>query len=97
MKRTKEERRNQAIERQEKRDKLSNAKQIAVLDKKFGKDVGATKERLRLLAEIEIEKKETPPKDEPCCSLDEPKFKVKKGQDPIKEKKKFKRQRRKNV
>jgi hypothetical protein len=37
-----------AIERQEARDALSNEQQIAVLDRRLGKGEGAVKERARL-------------------------------------------------
>jgi hypothetical protein len=87
------ERRQQAAERQEARNKRSNLEQLKILDQKFGEGLGATRERLRLRSEIKTEKTEVVKKEE---KIKEPKFKVKKGQDPIKEKKKRKRQKREN-
>jgi hypothetical protein len=55
----------EAQTRQEKRDKRSPADQISALDAKFGKNLGAKKERERLLALInkkEEESKEEKPK-----------------------------------
>jgi hypothetical protein len=40
--------REEANARQKERDKLTPQEQLAKLDRMFGKDVGATKERLRL-------------------------------------------------
>lgn len=62
--RRKEQRRNEAQERQERRNGRSEKQQLELLDKKFGKDKGATKERLRLLT------KKNEPKEKPAeeCS-----------------------------
>lgn len=45
------ERQQQALIRKHKRDKLSTIDQLAVLDKRFGVDQGASKERARLIEE----------------------------------------------
>jgi len=59
-------RQQQALERQEARKKRSHKDQLAYLDSKFGKDVGAKKEREKLLALInkkeEISDEEKPKK-----------------------------------
>jgi hypothetical protein len=47
--RRRETRRIEAEERQEERNKRSNAQQLARLDKKLGEGKGAVKERLKLL------------------------------------------------
>jgi len=48
MKRFRKIRQEEALERQAKRDKLTNEQQLEVLNKRLGKDVGAKKERARL-------------------------------------------------
>lgn len=51
----------EAKQRQEKRDKRNHKEQLSHLDSIFGKDVGAKKERERLLSLInkKVDKKET--------------------------------------
>jgi len=46
--RRKEQRQKEAEERQEKRNNRNNKEQLALLDKRLGKDKGAVKERLKL-------------------------------------------------
>ena len=59
-------RQEEAIERQEERKKRSHKDQLAFLDSKFGKDVGAKKEREKLFALInkkeEVSAEEKPKK-----------------------------------
>ena len=45
----KEQKREEALERQQDRDTRSPEAQLKVLDRKLGKDCGAEKERMRLL------------------------------------------------
>jgi hypothetical protein len=52
----------EAKKRQEKRDKISAKDQIAILDSRFGKNIGAKKEREKL---INIINKEQEPKEKP--------------------------------
>ena len=93
--RRRNERKEQAITRQENRTKLANAEQLAVLDKRLGVGVGAVKERMRLSGEKQEKVAvEVPTILEEVEETKEKEFKVKKHQDPIKEKKKFKRQQR---
>ena len=49
----KDQRREEAQERQEKHDALTPKQKLAKLDKKLGKNVGAVKERAKLQKEIE--------------------------------------------
>lgn len=53
MRRSKLEKNKEAEERADKRSKRSHKDQLAILDSKFGKGVGATKERERLNALLE--------------------------------------------
>jgi hypothetical protein len=53
MRRSKLEKIKEAENRQSERSKRSNKDQLAVLDSRLGKDVGASKERLRLKSLIE--------------------------------------------
>ena len=53
MKRSKLEKNKEAEERAKERARISNKDQLAVLDSRLGKDVGATKERARLKILIE--------------------------------------------
>jgi len=76
--------------RQEQRDKRTPQDQLKRLDEMLGVGVGAQKERTRLKAVIEHSNK--PKQAEEAVAEEEKKFKVKKGEDPIKEKKKFKRE-----
>lgn len=59
--------RQEANERQQKRNKRSPQDQIAVLDKKFGKDTGASKERAKLIAltEKSVERSEKIKEEKP--------------------------------
>jgi len=50
--RRKQKRQETAQRRQNKRDARSNARQLALLDEKLGKNKGATKERIRLAQEV---------------------------------------------
>jgi hypothetical protein len=53
----KEDRCKEAAERQAKRDARSPQEQLAVLDVKLGKGIGATRERAKLLAQIAEQRK----------------------------------------
>ncbi len=59
-----EQRRKEAAERQEARNKLSPSEQIALLDQRLGKGLGAKKERARLRKLMDAKPKETSPKEE---------------------------------
>jgi hypothetical protein len=83
---TKQQKREEALARQELRNKLTARQQLNLLDKKFGKDTGATKERLKLMELIKYDAGDKPKKDVP------EKVKVKKGEDPLKAKKKARRE-----
>lgn len=52
MKSLKDIRREEALERQKERDSRSAQQQLAFLDKRLGKGVGASKERKRLQSKI---------------------------------------------
>lgn len=52
---TKEERKKSAAERQQARQSLTPRQQLAILDERLGKGVGAAKERARLQALIDKE------------------------------------------
>jgi len=53
---TREQRREEAVERQALRGALSPTQQLEVLDKRLGEDTGAIKERIRLMKQaVEIE------------------------------------------
>jgi len=47
-----DDRRKEAKVRNEKWDELSNAQQLAALDKRLGKDVGATRQRRKLRGKV---------------------------------------------
>ena len=76
----------EATTRQELRNKFTARQQLSALDKKFGKDAGATKERLRLMEKMKYDEGDKPKKDVPK------KIKVKKGENPLKTKKKARRE-----
>jgi hypothetical protein len=59
MKRSKLEKNKEAEERAKERARISNKDQLAVLDSRLGKDVGATKERARLKILIENAQQES--------------------------------------
>jgi hypothetical protein len=56
--RRKEERTERLVQRQAARAARSDKEQLALLDQRFGKDKGATKERLKLEARILIDEQE---------------------------------------
>ena len=87
MSKTKQQKQEEAILRQESRAKLSARQQLDLLDKKLGKDTGATKERLKLMELIKWDNGDKSKKD----NSKEKKFKVKKGEDPLKVKKKVRK------
>lgn len=80
----------EATIRQELRNKLTARQQLESLDKTLGKDIGATKERLRLMELIKYDEGDKPKKDVPK------KVKVKKGEDPLKAKKQMRREAKRN-
>lgn len=88
MPKSKEQKRQEALERQEKRNNLTAQQQLNMLDKRFGKNTGATKERIKLMEQMKREENSTGSKRE----TKENQFKVKKGEDPLKAKKKFKKE-----
>ena len=78
----------EAATRQDLRDKFTARQQISALDKKIGKDTGATKERLRLMEKIKWDESDKPQKE----VVKKVKVKVKKGENPLKTKKKARRE-----
>lgn len=87
---SKQQKQEEATVRQELRNKLTARQQLNLLDKRFGKDVGATKERLRLMELLKWDEGDKPKKDVPK------KVKVKKGEDPLKAKKQMRREAKRN-
>lgn len=65
MRRSKLEKNKEAEERAEQRSKRSHKDQLAVLDSRLGKGVGATKERARLNALIENPSKSSESEEKP--------------------------------
>ena len=78
---TKEQKKQEAKERQEKYNQLTPRQKLEYLDKKYGKDQGATKERIKLLELIKYN-------DADKVVLPKKKVKSKKGQNTLREKKK---------
>jgi len=99
MAKSKEQKKKEALERAKERVKISAAQKLDQLDFKYGKGKGAQKERKRLQKLIDnagdlrdmIE--DAILKD---SKSGKKKFKVKKGQDPLKEKKKARRAAKRN-
>ena len=87
MGKTKDQKIQEASQRADKRNGLSARRQLEILDEKYGKDKGATKERLRLMELLKYDEGDKPKKDVP-----KKKIKVKKGEDPLKAKKKARRE-----
>jgi hypothetical protein len=52
-------RREEAEDRQSERDKLTPGQQLEVLDKRLGSDIGASKERLRLMRQVVADNQKT--------------------------------------
>ena len=76
-------RQQEAVERELQRKSRTPKEQLSLLDKRLGKNQGAKKERDRLNSLIEKKDKVKE------IVKEKPKFKVKKGENPIKAKKKF--------
>jgi phenylacetate-coenzyme A ligase PaaK-like adenylate-forming protein len=92
MAKSKEQKRQEALERQKERDIITAAQRLDYLDNKYGKDKGAQKERAKLKKLVE----NAPKLREEIEESIKKKFKVKKGQDPLKEKKKARRAAKQN-
>jgi hypothetical protein len=93
MAKTKEQKKREVLERA--KNKFSAIQKLELIDKKFGKGKGATKERAKLQKLIDNAPKLR--EDIEKSILDDSengkkKFKVKKGEDPIKAKKKRRRE-----
>lgn len=93
---TKELKKQEAIDRQELRNKLTPIQQLEKLDKMFGKGKGAKKERIKLQKIIETQSNFDKTKREEKKKRENKNFKVKKGENPIKAKKKYRKERKKN-
>ena len=52
-------RREEAEERQTERDKLTPGQQLEILDKRLGRDIGAPKERLKLMRQVVADNQKT--------------------------------------
>ena len=52
-------RREEAEERQAERDKLTPGQQLEILDKRLGRDIGASKERLKLMRQVVADNQKT--------------------------------------
>lgn len=65
MRRSKLEKNKEAEERAKERSKRSHKEQLAILDSRLGKGVGATKERLRLNALMENPSKSNDSEEKP--------------------------------
>jgi hypothetical protein len=79
----------EATVRQELRNKLTARQQLESLDKTLGKDIGATKERLRLMEKIKYDEGDKP-------QGEKKEVKVKKGENPLKAKKQARREAKRN-
>lgn len=92
MMKSKETKREEASIRVAHRKTLTVRQQLESLDKILGKDIGATKERLRLMELIKYDEGDKSQGKEKEVK----KVKVKKGEDPLKAKKQARREAKRN-
>lgn len=94
MAKSKEQKKQEATNREKLRNSVTAAQKLEYLDVKFGKGQGATKERVKLkkLVDSAAGMRDDIVQEILAESESGKKFKVKKGQDPLKEKKKARRE-----